>query len=200
MLNVIVLSVAIYLLVCWVSSGWMSLYWVSWCPVCLSISHSWLGSSMQSLFPSLPLPIFLFSKRSPHSDRQIRLGFYNTDCFSFTEWPREREGQLLQVSRYKTFFYFHWGFWRIKLDCLPTETFFHASLMFTCNNRNLHHKLFTAVINFVTRKARLFFKTNKNDLTITKALAYSTTEFITAVKSFRYRTPGPTWLGFGIYH
>ena len=48
----------------------------------------------------------------------------------------------------------------------------------------LCHKTFTAVINCVTQKGCVFVKAIKSDSTKTKALAYHTTEFIKAVKSF----------------
>jgi len=45
-------------------------------------------------------------------------------------------------------------------------------------------KLITAVINYVTQKARVFVKTSKKWWPIAKALAYCSTEVILAVKSF----------------
>ncbi len=45
-------------------------------------------------------------------------------------------------------------------------------------------KRITAVINSVTSKASAFVKASKKWLTIAKALSYSNTELITAVKSF----------------
>ncbi len=45
-------------------------------------------------------------------------------------------------------------------------------------------KLITAVINYVTSMASSFVKASKKWLTIAKALAYSNTELITAIKSF----------------
>jgi hypothetical protein len=51
-------------------------------------------------------------------------------------------------------------------------------------------KLFKAVVNSVTWKASVFVKASKKCLTIAKALAYCTTEFIMAVKSFIVQAPG----------
>jgi hypothetical protein len=50
-------------------------------------------------------------------------------------------------------------------------------------------KLITAVINSVKQKATAFVKASKKLLTIVKALAYCTTELITAVKSFMIQAP-----------
>jgi hypothetical protein len=55
---------------------------------------------------------------------------------------------------------------------------------------NCNIKLFTAVINSVTKKASVFVKVIKKWLIVTKALAYYTKEFITAVKSFMTQAPG----------
>ncbi len=46
------------------------------------------------------------------------------------------------------------------------------------------NKLTMAIINSVTQEANKFVKPSKKWLTIAKALAYCTTELITAVKSF----------------
>ncbi len=51
-------------------------------------------------------------------------------------------------------------------------------------------KLITAVINSVTQKAGVFVKPSKKWLTKAKALAYCTTELITAAKSFMIQAPG----------
>ncbi len=50
-------------------------------------------------------------------------------------------------------------------------------------------KLITAIINYVTQKASVFVKTSKKWRTIENALAYCTTELITAVKSFMIHSP-----------
>jgi hypothetical protein len=49
---------------------------------------------------------------------------------------------------------------------------------------------FAVVINSVTWKASVFEKARKNWLITAKALAYCSTEFITAVKSFMIRGRG----------
>ncbi len=51
-------------------------------------------------------------------------------------------------------------------------------------------KLITAVINSITQKASVFVRASKKWLAIAKALAYCTTESITAVKSFMIQDPG----------
>ncbi len=55
--------------------------------------------------------------------------------------------------------------------------------------RGLFHKNIRAVINSSTKKAGVFVKASQKCLTITKALAYYTTEFITAVKRFMVHAP-----------
>jgi hypothetical protein len=51
-------------------------------------------------------------------------------------------------------------------------------------------KKITAVINSITKKASTSVKVSKKCLTITKALAYYTTELITTIKCYILQTPG----------
>ncbi len=51
-------------------------------------------------------------------------------------------------------------------------------------------KLIMAIVNSVTYKASVFVKASKKRLPVAKALAYCTTEVITAVKSFMIQGPG----------
>ncbi len=62
-------------------------------------------------------------------------------------------------------------------------------MLLTKDVQSLGHKKFTAVINYVMQKTRVFNKPCKKVTEKTKTLAYYTTEFMMAVKSFMIQPP-----------